>query len=177
MIPAAVGFGGNLGRPDVAFEQALRHLDGNPAIRVLAVSGLYRSAPWGEPDQPDFLNGVAIVLTRLSPDELLGVLRQEERRAGRRPDRRWGPRSLDLDLLWYGDVVRDGPELTVPHPRLPERSFVLEPLAEVAPAWRHPATGASAGEMLDELGNRATACEAIPGIVLGGRLEELPCRR
>jgi 2-amino-4-hydroxy-6-hydroxymethyldihydropteridine diphosphokinase len=176
---AAVGFGGNLGRPDVAFEQALSHLRTHSALTLVEVSGLYRSDPWQGPEQPDYLNGVATFETILSPRRLLDLLHEEERSAGRERRERWGPRTLDLDLLWFGDLVQQEPDLVLPHPRLPERSFVLEPLIDVAPDWRHPETHVSAAEMLDRLRRTGavTACERIAGVALGDLIELAPCRR
>jgi len=177
VIRAAVGFGGNVGRPDLAFARALAGLEARPGVRVVAVSSLWRSAPWGRTDQPDFLNGAALVESSGSARELLAALHEEERRAGRVRAEKWGPRPLDLDLLAAGDLVSDDPGLTLPHPGIAERSFVLEPLAEIAPGWRHPRTGASAREMLRRLRRegRAGACERI-AVPLGGELEEAACR-
>jgi 2-amino-4-hydroxy-6-hydroxymethyldihydropteridine diphosphokinase len=177
MTRAAVGFGANLGRPDVTFADALAHLDHDPAIRILKVSSLYRSAPWGLDDQGEFLNGAALIATELSPRALLGRLQEEEFRAGRTRDVHWGPRTLDLDLLWYGDVVCSGESLALPHPRLPDRTFVLRPLAEIDPFWRHPVTHRSVGEMLAKLEGsmRATGCRKIEEVSLGETLEVGSC--
>ncbi len=166
-----------MGQPDLAFGRALARLRAEPTVRIVAVSCLYQSEPWGRTDQAAFLNGAVLLDTSSSPRRLHALLRGEERAAGRERGEKWGPRPLDLDLLWYGDRVSDDPELTLPHPGLSERSFVLEPLTEIAPAWRHPVTGASAGEMLDALkdAGRATACEKLPH-VLGLPILETPCR-
>jgi 2-amino-4-hydroxy-6-hydroxymethyldihydropteridine diphosphokinase len=165
---AGVALGANLGRPGAAFREALGHLAGTPGVRLAAVSRAWRSAPWGCTDQPPFLNAAALLETSLAPDELLDVLRAEERMAGRRRGRRWGPRTLDLDLLFHGRAVVDGPRLTLPHPHLAERTFVLRPLAEVAPDWRHPVTGATPEAMLDALrrSGRATDCRLAAGVRL-----------
>lgn len=175
MTRAAVGFGGNVGRPDLAFGRALARL--RREARVVRVSRLYRSAPWGRVDQPAFLNGAVLLETSSSPRSLLALLRAEERSAGRVRGAKWGPRTLDLDLLWYGDRVSSELGLVLPHPALAERSFVLEPLAEIAPRWRHPVTGASAAGMLGTLRRegRATACERLP-FELGTALAETTCR-
>ncbi len=161
MIEAAIGCGGNLGDPGRGIVRALTRLGGDAGIRLARVSSLYRSAPWGLTDQPDYLNAVALLETTLSADALLARLRAEEERAGRVRERRWGPRTLDLDLLWYGNELRDDPTLALPHPRLAERTFVLEPLAEIRPSWRHPRTGRTPAEMLEILrrSGRATLCE------------------
>ncbi|MGH2571649.1 MAG: 2-amino-4-hydroxy-6-hydroxymethyldihydropteridine diphosphokinase [bacterium] len=179
MTRAAVGFGGNVGRPDLAFARAVARLEAEPGMRVVARSRLWESEAWGRTDQPPFLNAAALIETSASPAELHEVLRDEERAAGRvRAGERWGPRTLDLDILWFGDQGSDDPELVLPHPRLAERSFVLEPLAEIAPDWRHPRTGASAAEMLAALraAGQASACERTP-VLLGEPLGALPCRR
>ncbi len=172
MTQAAVAFGGNVGRPERAFGFALDGLATTPGLRVLRVSSLHRSAPWGVLDQPDFLNGVVLVGSEMDAPSLLRRLHELEDAAGR--DRGgasgpWGPRPLDLDLLWFGSTIDPGNSPTLPHPRLGERTFVLMPLAEVAPEWRHPANGRSAADLLEELrgSGRATACEPIPGVRVG----------
>jgi len=132
--PAYVGIGSNLDGPEARVRQALDALDGLPDSRLMLASSLYRSAPVGPPGQPDFVNAVAAVVTRLDPALLLRELLALEARAGReRGGERWGPRTLDLDLLVYGTQVIDAPGITVPHPRIAERNFVLLPLAEIAP--------------------------------------------
>lgn len=134
MIAAYVGLGSNLEDPEAQVRRALDELAGIPATRVTARSPLYKSAPLGPQDQPDYINAVAALDTNLTPLALLTALRDIERLHGRvRDGMRWGPRSLDLDLLLYGDVVMATPELTLPHPGLPERAFVLYPLFDVAP--------------------------------------------
>ncbi len=152
---AAVGLGGNVGDVRAAFARALGRLDAHADVRVGEVSSLWRSAPWGLVEQDDFLNAVALLSTSLEPAELLGLLQEQEQDAGRATVVRWGPRELDLDLLWHGDVIVNDPDLQIPHPRLLDRSFVLEPALEVCPAWRHPVTGESLAEARDRL--RASA--------------------
>ncbi|MCX7557002.1 2-amino-4-hydroxy-6-hydroxymethyldihydropteridine diphosphokinase [Xanthomonadaceae bacterium JHOS43] len=133
-VRAFIGLGSNLGDPHAQLERALAALAGLPGTVLREVSSTYRTAPWGDTDQPDFFNAVAAIDTMLSPEDLLGALRGIEATAGRRRDRRWGPRTLDLDLLLYGEVMRDTPDLQLPHPRMHQRAFVLVPLAELAPA-------------------------------------------
>jgi 2-amino-4-hydroxy-6-hydroxymethyldihydropteridine diphosphokinase len=129
MPHVAIGLGANLGDPPRMLRDALREL--TQFGQLVAVSSLYRTKPWGEPDQLDFYNAVALVETRLSPRDLLAALKDLERRLGRRPSKRWGPRLIDLDILLYGDERVDEPDLQIPHPRLLERAFALVPLAEV----------------------------------------------
>ena len=145
---AFVGLGGNVGDAAPILGEAIVSLDRVPETRVLRVSGLYRTPAWGVTNQPDFLNAVAMIETALAPLALLDNLLRIERDAGR--DRlagavdRWGPRTLDLDLLLYGDEVIDMPGLKVPHPHLHERAFALVPLIEIAPEIRIPGHGAAA---------------------------------
>jgi len=145
---AFIGLGSNVGDSVATLKAALAALDALPDTRVLRASKLYRTAAWGVTDQPDFINAVALLHTRRSPRQLLEDLLGIEREAGRRRledgSDRWGPRTLDLDLLLYGDARIDEPGLHVPHPRLHERAFVLVPLAEIAPDARIPDVGTAA---------------------------------
>jgi 2-amino-4-hydroxy-6-hydroxymethyldihydropteridine diphosphokinase len=129
---AYVGFGANLGNPASTLQAAAAEL-GRTAGTVTAGSHIYRSRPIGLTDQPDFQNAVARVSTTLAPEALLDELLALEARFGRVREVRFGPRTLDLDLLWYEAVVRDDERLTLPHPRAHEREFVLRPLAELDP--------------------------------------------
>jgi 2-amino-4-hydroxy-6-hydroxymethyldihydropteridine diphosphokinase len=132
MPRAYVGFGANVGDREEAFRRVLDLLRSEPAVEVVAVSSLRETDPVGVVDQPRFLNAALAVDTELSPRELLDRLLSVERTLGRtRAGPRFGPRTVDLDLLLYGDERVDEPGLTVPHPRLHERRFVLEPLAEL----------------------------------------------
>lgn len=143
---AAIALGANLGDCRANLEGALAALDASPGVRLLARSRWYRSAPVGPP-QPDYLNGCALLAAALEPEALLERLLATERRYGRARGERWGPRSLDLDLLLMGDRRLSTPQLTLPHPRLQERAFVLVPLAEIAPAWIDPISGRSVAEL------------------------------
>jgi 2-amino-4-hydroxy-6-hydroxymethyldihydropteridine diphosphokinase len=130
---AFIGLGANLDNPLQQVTQAISELDAIQHTRVLAASSLYRSAPVGYADQPDFINAVAKLQTGLSPRRLLDALHVIENRHGRRRSVRNAPRTLDLDLLLYGALVVGEEDLTLPHPRMHERAFVLLPLAEIAP--------------------------------------------
>jgi 2-amino-4-hydroxy-6-hydroxymethyldihydropteridine diphosphokinase len=130
---AFLGLGGNQGDPAARLAEALRRLDRIPGIRVTAVSSAYATAPVGPQDQPEFLNAVAAVRTTLGPGALLAACLRVEAALGRVRAERWGPRTIDIDLLIYGDTSCTEPGLTLPHPRLTERAFVLQPLAELAP--------------------------------------------
>lgn len=131
---AYVGIGSNLGDPVREVEGAFAALAALPETRLEARSPLYRSAPMGPPGQPDYVNAAAGLATRLTPARLLAALQAVERSRGRRRDgHRWGPRTLDLDLLLYEGVCRSTPALTLPHPGLTARNFVVYPLADIAP--------------------------------------------
>jgi 2-amino-4-hydroxy-6-hydroxymethyldihydropteridine diphosphokinase len=137
-----VGLGANLGEREETIRAALRRLDAHHAIDVRRVSRLRETDPVGLEDQPQFLNGVACIQTSLEPRELLALLLDVERDLGRtRGGPRYGPRTIDLDILLYDDRVIDEPGLRVPHPRIAERAFVLEPLAELDPGLEVPGRG------------------------------------
>ena len=146
-----IGIGANLGAARENFERAMRGV--SEFSTVLAVSSLYESDPVGLPGQPKFTNAVAKVGTELSPFALLGRLKEIEREMGRKKTVRWGPRVIDLDIIFYGDLVMESDSLVIPHPRAHERKFVLEPLLEIEPAAAHPATGKSLKEILSGLGS------------------------
>ena len=143
LVRAYVGLGANLGDREDTIRRAVALVDGLPRVTVVGVSSLRETEPWGPVEQPRFLNGAVAVETDLQPRELLEALLDVERRLGRARDdeERWGPRRIDLDLLLYGDLVLDEPGLDVPHPRLHERRFALEPLAELAPDALVPGRG------------------------------------
>ncbi len=129
---------------------ALRQLAAS--LGPLRIASLYRSAAVSPIPQPDFLNTAALAHTDLAAEEVLALAKALELAAGRRPGARFGPRPLDVDLLLYGDRRAATPELTLPHPRLRERRFMLAPLAEIAPAWPVPPDGATVAELLERLG-------------------------
>jgi 2-amino-4-hydroxy-6-hydroxymethyldihydropteridine diphosphokinase len=142
LIPAYVAVGSNLDDPRAQVERAFDALAGVRDSRLVLRSALYRSRPFGPIEQPDFINAAAGLLTALSPVELLAELQQLETRLGRsRPAVRWGPRRIDLDLLVHGTERRDESGLTLPHPGIADRGFVLVPLAEIATDLMVPALG------------------------------------
>ena len=158
MEQVSVGLGSNLGDPRAQVERASRALASLPKTRLMQSSRLYRSAPWGRADQPEFVNAVVALQTELTPRELLEALLAIERAAGRARDAtRWGPRVLDLDILVFGDRLIDEPGLHVPHPHLHERAFVLLPLAEIAPHLIVPGHG-----RVDDLARRIDASTCRP---------------
>ena len=140
--PAYIGVGSNLGEPARQVAAAFDALARLPDTRLIARSPLYQSAPFGDVPQPDFVNAVTVLLTRLPPLALLAELKTLERAAGRRQGGvRWGPRELDLDLLVYSGETISVPELVVPHPGIASRNFVLLPLADLAPDLVIPGLG------------------------------------
>lgn len=128
-----LGLGSNLGDRRANLLSALRMLDSLRGVRVLEVSSIYESEPWGPVEQPDFLNLVALVSTRRSPREMLEACREVEEALGRVREVRWGPRVIDVDILLYDDIAWEEEDLVIPHPRMGERDFVLVPLRELDP--------------------------------------------
>ena len=143
--PAYVGIGSNLDDPASRVRRAFGQLGDLPRTRLVAVSSLWRTPPVGPVDQPPFVNAVAGLLTQLAPRALLAALLEAERVQGRRREIRWGPRTLDLDLLVHGQAMLEEPGLTLPHPEMTRRAFVLYPLVEVAPDLQVPGKGPVAG--------------------------------
>ncbi|GAB6179158.1 2-amino-4-hydroxy-6-hydroxymethyldihydropteridine diphosphokinase [Desulfotomaculum defluvii] len=133
MAVAYIGLGSNMGNRKAYIQNALEKLSQSPNIRLLRVASLYESAPWGYLNQEWFINTVAEVETILSPDKLLQVLFHIEKSLERTRDIKWGPRTVDLDILLYDQETINLPQLNVPHPRMHERAFVLVPLAELCP--------------------------------------------
>ena len=132
MAEVLLGFGGNLGDPVETIGVALQRV-AEQGVRIRALSHLYRTAPWGVRDQPDFINLCAAACTTLAPRALLAVTRATEAELGRERRERWGPRLIDIDILAYDEMILHEPGLTLPHPRLTERAFVLVPLLDIAP--------------------------------------------
>jgi 2-amino-4-hydroxy-6-hydroxymethyldihydropteridine diphosphokinase len=135
LAEALLAFGGNVGQVRETFDRALSMLCDGSEVRLGARSSDYATPPWGVEDQPPFVNRCVAVVTQLTPEALLARVQAIEHALGRAraEERRWGPRPIDIDILAYDDVARDGVDLTLPHPRLFERAFVLAPLAEIAP--------------------------------------------
>ncbi len=168
-VTAFLGLGSNVGDRLETLTSCLFVLDDTDGIAVEDVSGVYETAPWGVEDQDPFLNAVVRVRTTLGPHELLADCQRTEAAFGRDRDReqRWGPRTLDIDLLLYGDEVIDDPDLVVPHPRLAERAFVLVPLMEVHPGGTIPPDGQRLTQLLTRLA-------PIEGIDLFVRFADVP---
>lgn len=142
-----LSLGSNLGDRSGRLREALRLLE-LEGLRVQRISPVYETEPQDFKDQPWFLNLVAEVETELFPRQILAKIQAVERKLGRRRDKPKGPRAIDIDVLLYGSMILRMPELTVPHPRMSERRFVLQPLADLAPELRHPVTGKTVREML-----------------------------
>lgn len=150
-IVVFIGVGANIGPVRENFARALRSME--ECVRVVAVSSLYESDPVGPQDQPRFTNAVVKAETELSPFELLGRLKTIEREIGRKKTTRWGPRVMDLDIIFYGDLVISTDSLVIPHPRAHERRFVLEPLLEIEPAAWHPVKDMAVRDICSGLGD------------------------
>ena len=153
-MKAFIGLGSNLGEREDMIRQALEAIAALPETELLRASSLYDTEPVGEVDQPNFLNAVAEVDTNLHPHQLLWNLLLVEKRLGRVRAQRWGPRTIDLDLLLYGGEIIEEEALRVPHPELIRRAFVLVPLVELDPLLVHPATGETLLSHLSRLGAR-----------------------
>jgi 2-amino-4-hydroxy-6-hydroxymethyldihydropteridine diphosphokinase len=152
MILIALGsnMSGSWGSPRSAIRKAIGHLDSR-GCRLIRASSLYETSPLGKTDQPNFINAVARIETAMPAEALLEHLQQIESLAGRIPGEKWGPRALDLDIIDYNGAIRKRPPPVLPHPGLPQRPFVLAPIAEIAPRWRHPVLDKTAARLLKEL--------------------------
>ena len=148
-VTAWFGLGGNVGDRMANLAHALALL--SQSCVSVASSSVFETPPWGDLDQPSFLNLVARGTTWLEPGSLLARVKEVERIVGRRPTRRWGPRVVDVDILSYGNLVVSMDALEIPHPRMAERAFVMIPLADLDPDWVHPATGATASVLVNAL--------------------------
>ncbi len=147
-----IGLGSNLGSPADNIRTALDHINSIEGWIPAASSAFYENEPFGNTDQPRFVNAVTQGHCTLTPQTLLTELLQIEKEMGRVREEKWGPRLIDLDILFYGQQVIDSPDLRVPHPGIPERSFVLIPLGDLASEWVHPVVKKTVIEMIAELG-------------------------
>ena len=148
-----IGLGSNLGERDKNIRTALEKMQ-EKGIELLRVSSVLETEPYGYTDQPKFLNAVCLVETNLTPDQLLDVLFEIEKEMGRVRERKWGPRIIDLDIIFYEDLVLESERLIVPHPDMHNRWFVLAPLAEICPDYVHPKLKKTVRELLQELTRR-----------------------
>lgn len=148
---AVIAFGSNIGDSRGYITGAINALENSPYIKNLLPSQLMVTKPYGYTDQSDFLNGAAICKTILSPHGLLDLLHDIENEAGRKREIHWGPRTLDLDIIFYDDITMNDPDLIIPHADMHNRSFVLAPIAQIAPDYRHPVFGKTVRELLREV--------------------------
>lgn len=146
--------GSNLGDRLSMLKQAIQALDAHASIEVLRSSSVYESEPWGLTNQPKYLNIVVEIETALEPLELLKTVKEVEQCLGREPSEKWGARSIDIDLILWGDECMHTPELTLPHEYFRDRAFVLTPLAEIAPAAVDPESGMTVTALADRLDSR-----------------------
>ena len=153
-VTAYLGLGSNLGDREENLRKALSLL--RDVGEITALSSVYQTEPWGYAEQPSFLNLVCGFRTSLSPPELLALVQEVERRLGRVRTIRYGPRTIDVDILLYGDRIVDTPDLQIPHPRIPERAFVLAPFAEIAPDIEHPTLKRPISALLADAPGRET---------------------
>ena len=169
MVTVILGLGSNMGGPVANIRWALRAID-DEIGPVRAVSSAYETEAIGFADQPDFVNAVAIVESELQPAEVLRAAQVIETRLGRTRTIMWGPRVMDIDVLFYDDRIVESPELVIPHPRIGERLFVLAPLAEVAPDWPIPGVGKAKDAAALLIGKQR--CERIPDVRLWSPVRE-----
>lgn len=163
-VTVYLGLGSNLGQRAVNLARAVHRL--GDSLRLLRSSSIYETAPWGYTDQPTFLNCVLEAETALPPWQLLVVAKNLEDEIGRQPSFHYGPRLVDIDILLYGDLITDLPDLQIPHPRMSQRAFVLVPLAELAPGLTHPTLNLSIAEL-------ARQVEGKEGVKLWGAPPEI----
>ena len=157
---AYLGLGSNLGDRETHLRQALSLL--GESVQIAAVSSVYETEPWGYTEQPAFLNMACCFRTSLGPTEMLALAQDVEGRLGRVRTVRYGPRTIDVDILLYGKLVMDTPDLCIPHPGIPERAFVLAPLAEIAAEVEHPVLRRTIGALLKDVPGRETVVRLGP---------------
>ncbi|MBF0464569.1 MAG: 2-amino-4-hydroxy-6-hydroxymethyldihydropteridine diphosphokinase [Nitrospirae bacterium] len=145
-----ISIGSNIGDRKANCTRAVQLLNSNDIV-VKAVSGMYETKPWGVTSQPDFINMCVEIETTLQPTELLAVLKEIEKIMGRKESARWGPRVIDLDIVFYGQEIINTQNLQIPHPHMHERDFVLIPLSELAPRMLHPVLNKTVEELLRQL--------------------------
>jgi 2-amino-4-hydroxy-6-hydroxymethyldihydropteridine diphosphokinase len=145
MARAFFGIGSNIGDRLANLRQAIARL--HDEMTVTTISPVYQTEPWGEKAQPAFLNICVAAETSIDPHDLLHLIKQIEREIGRTPGRHWGPRLIDIDILFYDALIVNDDELSIPHPFLPQRAFVLAPLADIIPNFVHPVNGQTVQEM------------------------------
>ena len=150
METIAIGIGGNVGDPVASVRQAIARIESMFEWTDFQSSSLYRTTPVGPVAQESFVNAVCMGKSGLAPLEMLRMLQQIEREMGRVRDVRWGPRTIDLDILWVGEQVVNLPSLKLPHPEMHKRGFVLVPLAELMPQWCHPVEGKTVDRLLED---------------------------
>ena len=150
MTKVFVGLGSNLGDREASLRAAIEGIEGFPETELVQLSSFYDTEPVGGPGHPNYLNAVAMISTKVSPEQVLWNLQRVEGLLGRSRTRRAGPRPIDLDLLFYGQQVISSPGLEVPHPRSAERLFVLVPMVELDPEWTDPRTGLRMDQLLRE---------------------------
>ncbi|MFC4871263.1 2-amino-4-hydroxy-6-hydroxymethyldihydropteridine diphosphokinase [Negadavirga shengliensis] len=151
MDRVVLGIGGNLGDREALLKDAVRHLESK--MRIVKKSSIYETAAWGGNSSLPYLNQVVVMETGMSPEEVLDFVQEVEQQHGRVRNERWGDRTMDIDILYFGKQIIHTDRLQVPHPRLPHRNFVLKPLAEVLPDFLHPKNGLSQKELLERCGD------------------------
>jgi len=151
MPTAYIGIGSNLGNREENCDKSIQLIEEDSRIKITKRSSMSETEPWGIKDQPKFINMAVEIVTDLKPKALLSLLKKIETESGRSPGRRWGPRVIDLDILFYDDLVLKIPGLEIPHPEICKRDFVLIPLKEIAPEKLHPVLKKKIKELLQEM--------------------------